>query len=173
MSAQKSNKDELGLALRACKQYFVYAGVFSAAVNVLLLTPIIYMVTIFDRVVSSGSLPTLVMLSLLMVSLLLAMGGFEWVRSMVLISASSRLESMLRKRVSDATFKRSLLTGGLISNSQPVQDLTSLRQFLTGNGLFAFFDAPWFRFISASCFCSTQCSVSPESSAESSWWLWR
>ncbi len=72
------------------------------------------------------------------------MGGFEWVRSMVLISASNRLESILRKRVSDATFKRSLLTGGMVSNAQPVQDLTSLRQFLSGNGLFAFFDAPWF-----------------------------
>ena len=144
MAAQTHIKDELRLALSACKQYFVYAGIFSAAVNILLLTPIIYMMTVFDRVVSSGSLPTLAMLSLLMVSLLLALGGFEWVRSMVLISASNRLESILRKRVSDATFKRSLLTGGLVSNAQPVQDLTSLRQFLTGNGLFAFFDAPWF-----------------------------
>ena len=144
MAAQTTRKDELRLALRACKQYFMYAGIFSAAVNLLLLTPIIYMMTVFDRVVSSGSLPTLTMLSLLMFSLLLAMGGFEWVRSLVLISASNRLESILRKRVSDATFKRSLLTGGLVSNAQPVQDLTSLRQFLTGNGLFAFFDAPWF-----------------------------
>ena len=144
MAAQTVRKDELRLALRACKQYFVYAGLFSAAVNLLLLTPIIYMMTVFDRVVSSGSLPTLAMLSLLMVSLLLAMGGFEWVRSMVLISASNQLESILRKRVSDATFKRSLLTGGMVSNTQPVQDLTNLLQFLTGNGLFAFFDAPWF-----------------------------
>jgi len=144
MAAQTTEKDELRLALLACKQYFVYAGIFSAAVNVLLLTPIIYMMTVFDRVVSSGSLPTLAMLSLLMVSLLLTMGGFEWVRSMVLISASNRLESILRLRVSNATFKRSLLTGGMVSNSQPIQDLTSLRQFLTGNGLFAFFDAPWF-----------------------------
>lgn len=144
MAARTGTKDELRLALRACKQYFVYAGIFSAAVNLLLLTPIIYMMTVFDRVISSGSLPTLAMLSLLMVCLLMAMGGFEWVRSMVLISASNRLESILRKRVSDATFKRSLLTGGLVSNAQPVQDLSSLRQFLTGNGLFAFFDAPWF-----------------------------
>ena len=68
MAAQTTKKDELRLALRACKQYFVYAGIFSAAVNVLLLTPIIYMMTVFDRVVSSGSLPTLSMLSLLMVS---------------------------------------------------------------------------------------------------------
>jgi len=76
MAAQDNAEDELRLALRACKQYFVYAGLFSAAVNMLLLTPIIYMITVFDRVVSSGSLPTLAMLTLLMVSLLLAMGGF-------------------------------------------------------------------------------------------------
>jgi len=144
MAAQNNAEDELRLALRACKQYFIYAGLFSAAVNMLLLTPIIYMITVFDRVVSSGSLPTLAMLTLLMVSLLLAMGGFEMVRSFILVSASNKLESLLRPRVTDATFKRSLLTGGMVANAQPVQDLTSLRQFLTGNGLFAFFDAPWY-----------------------------
>ena len=132
------------LALRACKDYFVFAGIFSAAVNILLLTPIIYMLAVYDRVVTSGSLPTLAMLTILMVCMLLAVGGFEWVRSMILVSASSRLESLLRSRVSDATFKRSLLTGGMVVNAQPMADLTALRQFLTGNGLFAFFDAPWF-----------------------------
>jgi len=66
------------------------------------------------------------------------------VRSFILVSASNKLESLLRPRVTDATFKRSLLTGGMVANAQPVQDLTSLRQFLTGNGLFAFFDAPWY-----------------------------
>lgn len=144
MATTSTEPSELEQALRACKQYFVFAGVFSAAVNMLMLTPIIYMMTVFDRVVSSGSLPTLAMLSLLMVSLLMAVGGFEWVRSMILISASNRLESLLRPRISAATFKRALLSGGMISNAQPVQDLTGLRQFLTGNGLFAFFDAPWF-----------------------------
>jgi ATP-binding cassette subfamily C protein EexD len=79
-----------------------------------------------------------------MVCLLLAVGGFEWVRSMILVSASNRLESLLRSRVSDATFKRSLLSGGMIANAQPLGDITALRQFLTGSGLFAFFDAPWF-----------------------------
>ena len=102
------------------------------------------MLSVYDRVVSSGSLSTLTMLTVLMVALLLALGGFEWVRSQILISASNRLETLLRKRVSDATFKRSLLSGGMVSNAQPVSDLTGLRQFLTGNGLFAFFDAPWF-----------------------------
>ncbi|MDA1370917.1 MAG: type I secretion system permease/ATPase [Proteobacteria bacterium] len=140
----KSSYPELTAALTDVKRYFIYAGVFSAAVNVLMLVPIIYMLQVYDRVMSSGSLTTLAMLTLLMVALLLAMGGFEWVRSQILVTASNRIEKNLRQRVSEATFKRALLTGGIISNSQPLNDLSSLRQFLTGNGLFAFFDAPWF-----------------------------
>ncbi len=139
-----ATKSELRTTIKSCEEYFVYAGLFSAAVNILMLTPIIYMLTVYDRVVSSGSLSTLSMLTILMVSLLLAVGGFEWVRSMILVSASNRLEKILRSRVSDATFERSLLTGGMVANAQPLGDLTALRQFLTGNGLFAFFDAPWF-----------------------------
>ncbi|MEX0619744.1 MAG: type I secretion system permease/ATPase [Pseudohongiellaceae bacterium] len=135
---------ELAEALKAVKQYFIYAGVFSAAVNMLMLVPIIYMLQVYDRVISSGSLSTLTMLSLLLVFLLMAMGGFEWVRSMILISASNKIEKGLRGRVFDATFKHALLTGGSNNSSQGNSDLSSLRQFLTGNGLFAFFDAPWF-----------------------------
>ena len=136
--------NELRDSLEACRAYFLYAALFSAAVNILLLTPIIYMLTVYDRVIASGSMSTLLMLTLLMIALLLSVGGFEWVRSTILIGASNKLEQMLRKRVSDATFKMSLITGGLVSNAQPLIDLTSLRQFLTGNGLFALFDAPWF-----------------------------
>lgn len=144
MATETAPNEELRYALKDCRQYFITAGIFSAAVNMLMLTPIIYMLTVYNRVISSGSLSTLTMLTLLMVGLLLALGGFEWVRTLVLVSASNRLETNLRKRVSDATFKRSLLTGGMVANAQPVSDLTSLRQFLTGQGLFAFFDAPWY-----------------------------
>lgn len=136
--------NELRVSLEACRTYFLYAALFSAAVNILLLTPVIYMLTVYDRVVASGSMSTLLMLTLLMIALLLSVGGFEWVRSSILIAASNRLEQTLHKRVSDATFKRALLTGGLVSDAQPLADLTSLRQFLTGNGMFAVFDAPWF-----------------------------
>ena len=145
MSTQKTAKyPELAAAFTDVKRYFIYAGLFSAAVNLLMLVPVIYMLQVYDRVVSPGSYSTLAMLTLLMVALTAALGGFEWVRSMILIAASNRIEKNLRRRVSDATFKRALLTGGSVSNSQPLSDLSSLRQFLTGNGLFAFFDAPWF-----------------------------
>ena len=145
MSTLKTAKyPELAASFNDVKSYFIYAGLFSAAVNLLMLVPVIYMLQVYDRVVSSGSYSTLTMLTLLMVALTAALGGFEWVRSMILIAASNRIEKNLRRRVSDATFKRALLTGGAVSNSQPLSDLSSLRQFLTGNGLFAFFDAPWF-----------------------------
>ena len=144
MLTNQQTKSELWRCLQACQQYFLYAGLVSAAVNVLLLTPIIYMLTVYDRVIASGSLSTLTMLTMLMVFLLLGLGGFEWVRSATLVGASNKVEQLLRKRVTDATFKRALLSGGVISNSQPLKELTALRQFLTGNGLFAFFDAPWF-----------------------------
>lgn len=141
---QKQGKyPELLDALKSVKSYFIYAGLFSAAVNLLMLVPVFYMLQVYDRVMSSGSIPTLTMLTLLLVALLCAMGGFEWVRSMILISASNKIETVLRKRVSDASFKSTLL-GGNMASAQAVTDLSSLRQFLTGNGLFAFFDAPWF-----------------------------
>src|ERR1700741_1084755 len=96
---------ELAEALKAVKQHFIYAGVFSAAVNLLQIVPIIYMMQVYDRVVASGSLSTRTMLTLLMVALLIALGGFEWVRSYILIAASNRLEVKLRERIFNATFK--------------------------------------------------------------------
>lgn len=139
----KSRFPELAAALRDVRHYFGFAGLFSAAVNLLMLTPIIYMLQVYDRVVSSGSVPTLTMLTILMVCLMLALGGFEWVRSMVMIGASNRLEQRLRQRISEATFNRALLSGGMTTSAQPMNDLSQLRQYLTGPSLFAFFDAPW------------------------------
>lgn len=134
---------ELFEAFKAVRQYFIYAGIFSAAINILMLVPILYMLQVYDRVIASGSLPTLGALTVIMIFLMSAMGGFEWVRSRILISASNRIETSLRERVFDATFKQALYTGGM-ATSQPNNDLSQLRQFMTGNGLFAFFDAPWF-----------------------------
>jgi len=138
-----SGSKELKDALKAVKQHFIYAGIFSAAVNILMLVPILYMLQVYDRVMSSGSHSTLLMLTLIMVFLLMALGAFEWVRSYILIAASNKLELGLRERVFSATFKMSLYGGNKVG-SQPINDLIGLRQFLTGNGIFAFFDAPWF-----------------------------
>lgn len=134
-------KTELFQALKTAKSYFVYAAIFSAGINILMLVPALYMLQVYDRVVTSGSESTLLMLTLIMVFLLMSMGGLDWVRSRVLVRASTYLEQLLKDRVFDATFKKSLLSGN--SSGQALSDLTGLRQFLTGQGLFAFFDAPW------------------------------
>ena len=135
---------ELRQAIVGIKSYFLYAALFSAAVNILMLVPIIYMLQVYDRVVTSRSLPTLLTLTLIMIFLLASLGGFEWIRARILINASNLLEKSLHSRVVDSMFRRSLMTGRGTNGVQPVNDLSGLRQFLTGNGLFAFFDAPWF-----------------------------
>ncbi|MEO1896932.1 MAG: type I secretion system permease/ATPase [Cycloclasticus sp.] len=136
-------KSDLQEALALCKKSFMTAGFFSLFINFLMLVPAIYMLQLYDRVLSSSSESTLLMLTLVLVVLFVTMGLLEWVRSQILVRVSARLEILLNERVYAATFKRALYSGGAQANSQPLDDLTGLRQFLTGNGLFAFFDAPW------------------------------
>jgi ATP-binding cassette subfamily C protein EexD len=93
--------------------------------------------------VTSGSIPTLVMLTLIMTILMGTMGSLEWVRSRIMVRLSTRLDVLLSRDVYRASFKKALDSGGMDASAQPLNDLTGLRQFLTGNGLFAFFDTPW------------------------------
>lgn len=130
-------------ALRLCKRSFIAVGIFSAAVNLLMLTPPMYMLSAYDRVLSSGSIPTLMMLTLIMLFLLISMGGFEWVRSQILIRVSNKFDSLLSNRLYDISMKQALYSGGTNIQAAPLSDLNGIRQFVTGNGLFAFFDAPW------------------------------
>lgn len=136
-------KSDLQEAISLCKGSFIAAGFFSLFINFLMLVPALYMLQLYDRVITSGSESTLLMLTLIMVVLFITMGSLEWVRSQLLVRVSTRLETLLNKRLFGATFKQALFTGGARGSSQPLDDLTGLRQFLTGNGLFAFFDAPW------------------------------
>lgn len=111
-------------------------------INLLMLAPSLYMLQVYDRVVPTGNQSTLVMLTMIVVVLFITMSILEWVRSQILIRVSARLEVLLNQRVFEVAYKQSLFAGGR-ANSQPLDDLTALRQFMTGNGLFAFFDAPW------------------------------
>jgi ATP-binding cassette subfamily C protein EexD len=140
---EMAGESDLGKALGACKASFLSAGFFSLFVNLLLLAPSIYMLAVYDRVLTSGSESTLLMLTLITVFLFIVMGGLEWVRSQILIAASNRLDQRLGGRVFDSVFAVALASGGRTASAQPLNDLLQLRQFLTGNGLFAFFDAPW------------------------------
>lgn len=136
-------KNALYDALGACKGSFIVVGFFSMFINILMIVPAIYMLQVYDRVITSGSVTTLLMLTLIMAMLLIAMGGLEWVRSRILVRVSNKIDFLLNRQVFDNSFKIALYSGGAQNSSQPMQDLTALRQFMTGNGLFAFFDAPW------------------------------
>ena len=130
-------------ALARCKQSFIVAGILSFFVNVLVLVPMVYMMQIYDRVMTSSSLSTLTMLTLLLVFLLAVMGALEWVRSQILVVTGNRIDQLLSTRIFDAMFETALPSAGRAATSQPLSDLLQIRQFLTGAGLFAFFDAPW------------------------------
>ncbi|NOT85671.1 MAG: type I secretion system permease/ATPase [Methylococcaceae bacterium] len=144
--SNKSIKSDLQEALKLCKGAFIAAAGFSMVINLLMLTPTIYMLQLYDRVLSSRSQSTLLMLTLIVSAIYLTQGALEWVRSQLLVRVSARLETLLHKRLYKVAYKQSLYSGGQRASSQPLDDLTSLRQFLTGNGLFAFFDAPWMIF---------------------------
>ena len=133
---------ELAQAIRHCRQSFQSAAVFSLFINLLMLLPSIYMMQVYDRVLGSNSTSTLLMLTLLAVFLFIVLGLLEWVRSQILIRVSTRFDVLLNDRLYRVLFRQALLSGGK-SSTQPLSDLLVLRQFLTGNGLFAFFDAPW------------------------------
>ncbi|WP_447955925.1 type I secretion system permease/ATPase [Vreelandella sp. EE7] len=140
--AKQQEETDLQRALKACKSSFISVGFFSMFVNLLMLVPPMYMLQVYDRVLATQSLETLIMLTLVVVFLFMIMGGLELVRSRMLVRVGNRLDTAINERLYSAMFRRSLVAQGG-SSAQPLNDLTSLRQFLTGNGLFAFFDAPW------------------------------
>lgn len=142
-SMSRSHENNLQAALRVCKGSFLSVGFFSLFVNTLMLVPTFYMIQISGRVVPSSSTSTLIMLTLILTVLMLTLGSLEWVRSRIMVRISNRLDVLLSRDVYRASFKRALSSGGMDASAQSLNDLTALRQFLTGNGLFAFFDAPW------------------------------
>jgi len=138
------SENNLRAALKACKSSFLSVGFFSFFVNALMLVPTFYMIQVSGRVIPSSSTSTLLMLTLILTVLVVTMGSLEWVRSRIMVRISNRLDVMLSRDVYRASFKRALNSGGSDATAQSLNDLTSLRQFFTGPGLFAFFDAPWF-----------------------------
>jgi len=139
----KAPQNEVAQVLTSFKKTFRNIGVFSAVINMLMLMPAIYMLQLYDSVLTSRNEMTLLMLTLIMLGAYIFMGALEYVRSFVLIRVGAQLDMKLNKRVYTAAFEENLKQGNN-NAGQALKDLTNLRQFLTGNALFAFFDAPWF-----------------------------
>jgi len=143
MQQKKPQESELKSSLFQLKKYFIIVGVFSFFINMLMLVPPLYMLQLYDRVLTSRSEGTLIMLTSIVVILFITMGLLEVTRSKVLVRLGNKMDAVLSTRVFDSIFALSNKQP-MKSNSQPLSDLTQIRQFMTGNGLFAFFDAPWF-----------------------------
>lgn len=135
-------RSELAGVLWAFRREFMIVGVFSMIANVLMLTPTLYMLQVFDRIMVSQSELTLLMVSLVMVFLLAIMAFAEWSRSRLLIRCGVRLDDMINTRIFNASFE-AYLSQSSASPARAFADLTELRQFLTGQGIFALFDTPW------------------------------
>lgn len=142
-SAPGPRKSEIALALSEFKSAFWTVAFFSAVINLIVLAPSIYMLQVYDRVLASRNQTTLLMLTLMIVGALLFMGALEFVRSFILVRVGAQMDMRLNKRIFTAAFEQNLKKAGG-NAGQALQDLTTVRQFVTGNGLFAFFDAPWF-----------------------------
>ena len=117
-------------------------GLFSGVANLMMLAPTLYMLQVYDRVLVSRSELTLIAVSIIALFFLVLMTFSEWVRGRVLVRVGVRMNDLLGQRVFRATFDAHLHRPGL-QPAKPLSDLTELRQFLTGNGTIAFFDAPW------------------------------
>ena len=131
---------ELQRLFGACRHYFVTAAMFSLAINLLYLAAPLYMLQVYDRVISSGSKATLVMLTLVLLLAFAALAGLDLVRGQVLTRASIRLDRLIAPRVIAASVDAPG-TGG--SRSQPLRDFDTVRQYVTGPGIHAVFDLPW------------------------------
>ena len=136
------NRNELSRTLWEFRFEFVVAGVFSMIANLLMLTPTVYMLQVYDRVMQSQSMGTLMAVSLITLFFFGVLSFAEWSRSKLLVSSGVRMDEMLSKRLFHACYE-AYLNPEVKNPSRAFNDLTEVRQFLTGNGIFAFFDAPW------------------------------
>ncbi len=133
---------ELGRAMHSVRPALLRAAGFSFALNLLYLVPSIYMLQVYDRVLSSRNLTTLLMLTLIVLLAYILYGVLERIRTQMLIRVGVRMDQVLSERVFAAAFERNLRRAGP-GPAQALQDLTSVRQFLAGSGALAFFDTPW------------------------------
>ena len=132
----------LRAALNQYRGGFIAIAVFSSLVNILMLVSPVYMLQMYDRVLTSASAETLLMLTLIAVFLLACFGLLEWVRQRLMQRIALALGLNMANDVLSSAFRSNLASQGQ-STTQPVRDLDSVRQFMGSPTIFAFFDVPW------------------------------
>lgn len=133
---------ELAKSLKAFSGSFKTVALFSAFINLLALTPSIYMMQIYDRVMVSRNETTLWMLTLMVAGIFLFIGALEAARTHLLVRVGVRFDMNLNQRIYNAVYEMKLKDGSAAA-SQALRDLTNLRQFLTSQGVLAICDLPW------------------------------
>ncbi|MBD5641488.1 MAG: type I secretion system permease/ATPase, partial [Desulfovibrio sp.] len=130
--------------LHKCRYFFKYAFFFSLFINILQLTFPIYMMQIYDKVLTSFSMPTLWVITFAAVIALIVMALLEWIRSRLLVRAGVEFDHMLSGDVLHENLLNASQPGGVQPGGQgTLGDVNTLRNFLAGSAIFAFFDMPW------------------------------
>jgi PrtD family type I secretion system ABC transporter len=151
-SSADDARSELAKALAKCRSAFIGVGVFSALINLLMLTGPLFMLQIYDRVLPSRSVPTLIGFAILAIVLYAFQALLEGIRGRVLVRIGSSLDESLSSRVYSVISQLPLKSRGHGDGLQPVRDLDTIRGFLSGSGPAALFDFPWIPFYLGICF---------------------
>lgn len=150
VSVRKTSKNLADKALASCRSGFLAVALFSALVNLLMLTGSLYMLQVYDRVLPSRSVPTLVALTLIVAMLYILLGVFDWLRQRILSRIGVELDRQLGGPVLDVILGAQLR--GAPGGAQLSRDLDSVRGFLSGLGPTTLFDLPWIPLYGALCF---------------------
>jgi ATP-binding cassette subfamily C protein len=143
---------ELASALGQCRNAFAGIGLFSFLINLLMLTGPLFMLQVYDRVLTSHSVPTLVALAVLTGALYLLQGLLDAIRGRVLLRVGTSIDESLSVRVHDAVMRLPPKARGPGEGLQPIRDLDQLRGFLSSPGPAALFDLPWMPFYVFVCY---------------------
>ncbi|TVP75554.1 MAG: type I secretion system permease/ATPase [Puniceicoccaceae bacterium] len=146
MALGQFGRQELKQALKASRGLLVGVALFSALVNLLMLTGPLFMLQVYDRVLASGSEETLATLFALVATLFLFMGLLDHARTRVLSRAGAKFQSILDIRVFRAVLHRGLLPGERGRPASGLKDLEAIQRALSGPGPFGFLDLPWVPF---------------------------
>jgi PrtD family type I secretion system ABC transporter len=141
-AANASKQNLLGLTFRLGRPAIAYAALFSLGVNILFLALPVYTTQVYTRVLTSGSMPTLLALTLVTVFIFIVSGALEFLQSRVLAGFGVLLDQRVSGHVYAALFD-GVIKRDPQSGAQALRDLDSLRQTVTGPGMDAVFDVPW------------------------------
>jgi PrtD family type I secretion system ABC transporter len=151
-SPHGSARSELAVALSSCRGAFIGIGLISAMSNVLMLTGALFMLEIYDRVLPSRSVATLVGLATLAGGLYAAQGILDLIRGRILVRIGGALDETLSGRIYNSILRLPLLIGYQKDGLQPLRDLDSVRSFLSGPGPISLYDLPWMPVFIAVCY---------------------